>query len=99
MTTQTLELTSPRPRWREHELILATVICVLSIVGYIWNILDNSWTDLNRIYGEPFFNNNIPFNYAQNVLLPGVGMAILLYLCFLQMNFFILPRLLQTDAP
>ena len=99
MTTQHLELTSPRPRWREHELILATVICVLSIAGYIWNILDNSWSDLNRNYGEPFFTNNIPFNYAQNVLLPGIGMAILLYLCFLQMNFFILPRLLQTDSP
>ena len=94
-----IEHTNPRPRWREHELILATVICVLSVAGQIWQILDNSWSDLNKSYGEAFFNNNVPFDYMRNIFLPGICVPILLYLCFLQMNFFILPRLLQTDAP
>ena len=99
MTTQSLELSTPRPRWREHELILATVMCVLSVAGYLWQILDNSWADLNKNYGEPFFNYNVPFGYVQNILMPNISVAILLYLSFLLMNFFILPRLLQTDAP
>src|SRR5882757_1830576 len=93
------QLASPKARWREHELILATVICVLSIAGYLWNILDSSSVELDKIYGEPFYNNNVPFSYARNVFLPRASIALLLYLCFLQMNFFILPRLLQTDSP
>lgn len=99
MTTQSLESSTPRLRWREHELILATVICVLSIAGSIWQTLDNSWAWLNKEYGDPFYNNNIPFNYATNVLLPNISVAVLLYFSFLIMNFSILPRLLQTDAP
>ena len=99
MTTQSPESSPGRLRWREHELILATVICTLSVAGNIWQVLDNSWGLLNKEYGEPFYNNNIPFNYATNVLLPNISVAILLYLSFLVMNFSILPRLLQTDAP
>jgi len=99
MTTQSLESSTPRLRWREHELILATVFCVLGIAGCIWQILDNSWAELNKVYGEPFFNNNVSFGYIQNILLPKISIALLLYLSFLVMNFSILPRLLQTDAP
>jgi|GEM_PF-74715 len=99
MTTQSLESSTPRLRWREHELILATVICVLTVAASIWKVLDNSWALLNKEYGDPFYNNNIPFNYATNILLPNISVAILLYLSFLMLNFFILPRLLQTDAP
>ncbi|MBN9384353.1 MAG: histidine kinase [Chitinophagaceae bacterium] len=99
MTTQSLESSPARLRWREHELILATVICVLTVAGNIWKVLDNSWTSLNKEYGDPFYNNDVPFNYATNILLPNISVAILLYLSFLVMNFSILPRLLQTDAP
>ncbi|MDO6430488.1 histidine kinase [Flavitalea sp. BT771] len=99
MATQSPQLSALRPRWREHELILATVICVLSIAGEVWRILRTPWSELNSAYERPFVENNIPFSYLSNVFLPGVCVAVLLYLCFLQMNFFILPRLLQTDAP
>jgi len=93
------EPSTPRLRWREHELTLATVLCILSVCGYIWRILNNSWALLNKEYGDAFFNNNVPFNYFTNIFLPEVSVPILVYLCFLQMNFFILPRLLQTDSP
>src|SRR5258708_33879887 len=29
-------------RWREHELLLVTIVAVLSIAGYIWRIFDLS---------------------------------------------------------
>jgi len=99
MTTQSPQLSAIRLRWREHELILATVICVLTVAGEIWKILSTTWSELNNAYERPFTDNNIPFSYFSNIFFPGISMAILLYLCFLQMNFFILPRLLQTDAP
>jgi len=93
------EPATPRLRWREHELTLATVLCILSAGGPIWHILNNSWSGLNKEYGEAFNNNHVPFNYFTNILLPDISVPIMLYLAFLQMNFFILPRLLQTDAP
>lgn len=99
MTNQTPEPIARRLRWREHELILATVMCVLSILGQIWKILDNSWADLNRNYGGVFYDSRVPFGYIQNILLPNICVPILLYLGFLLMNFSLLPLLLQTDAP
>jgi hypothetical protein len=99
MTTQSPQLSALRPRWREHELILATVVCVLSVAGQIWHILDTPWSELDRNYGQPFREHGLSFGYIQNILLPRVCVAVVLYLSFLQMNFFILPRLLQTDAP
>lgn len=89
----------PRLRWREHELTLATVLCILSVCGCIWRTLDNSWAVLNKEYGDAFFNNHVPFNYFTNIFLPDAAVPVMVYLAFLQMNFFILPRLLQTGAP
>jgi two-component system LytT family sensor kinase len=93
------DLTGLHPRWREHELILATVLCVLSIAGQIWEVLHTPWSELDRIYGQAFRDRGLAFGYITNILIPRISIAILLYLAFLQMNFFILPRLLQTDAP
>ena len=93
------EPSSPRLRWREHELTLATVLCILGVCGPVWHILDNSWAILNKEYGDAYVNNNVPFNYFTNVFLPDVSVPVMLFLAFLQMNFFILPRLLQTGAP
>ncbi|HVV03886.1 MAG TPA: histidine kinase [Puia sp.] len=93
------EPATPRLRWREHELTLATILCILGVCGPIWHILDNSWAGLNKEYGDAFANNQVPFNYFTNIFLPDVSVPVMLYLAFLQMNFFILPRLLQTDAP
>jgi hypothetical protein len=99
-TGDTLQDTSaPRLRWREHELTLATVLCVLGVCGPIWTILDNSWAGLIREHGNAFVNNRVPFNYFRNVFLPDTVVPVMLYLAFLQMNFFILPRLLQTGTP
>ena len=91
--------TALRLRWREHELVLVTILSVLSIAGNAWHMLNTPSAALNTWYGEQFLKNNLPFSYLVNIWLPDAVLVVLLYLCYLQLNFFILPRLLQTDAP
>lgn len=85
-------------RWREHELLLVTIVIVLSIAGHIWRIFDLSQAEIEQAYGSPFTSNGISFNYYRNVLLPNAGLSLLIYLCYLRMNLYILPRLLQTGV-
>jgi two-component system LytT family sensor kinase len=85
-------------RWREHELILVTIICLSGIAGYCWKIFSFSSARLETWYGRPFSDNHLVFNYYINVLLPRIGVFLMVYLCYLRMNLFILPRLLQTGA-
>ena len=84
-------------RWREHELLLVTILSILGIAGSIWPIF-HSQEELDLAYGSPFHSNGLPFNYYLNVLLPQAGLLILFYLCYLRMNLYILPRLLQTES-
>ena len=85
-------------RWREHELILVTVICLSGIAGYCWRIFAVSSADLDAWYGKPFTEHHLIFNYYLNILFPRAGIFLLAYLCYLRMNLFILPRLLQEGA-
>ncbi|HTI10470.1 MAG TPA: histidine kinase [Puia sp.] len=85
-------------RWREHELLLVTVVSILGIAGYVWRIFDLSPESPDTLYGEPFISNGLSFSYSKNIMLPHVGSILLLYLCYLRMNLFILPRLFQTEA-
>jgi hypothetical protein len=45
-------------------------------------------------FAEPFINNHVPFNFYRNVLLPDVGMGFMIYISYLILNFFTIPRLL-----
>src|SRR5258708_4163667 len=87
-----------KARWREHELLLVTIVSILGIAGYLWRIFDLSPEVLDQIYGEPFISNGLSFSYSKNILLPHVGAILLLYLCYLRMNLFILPRLFQAEV-
>jgi two-component system LytT family sensor kinase len=85
-------------RWREHELILVTVGCLLGVAGYCWQIFSFSPEQMEDRYARPFLDNHVPFNYYINVLLPNAGLLVLSYCCYLRMNLYILPRLLQVEA-
>jgi two-component system LytT family sensor kinase len=90
--------TGSKIRWREHELIVVTIICLSGIAGYCWRIFSFSSADLDGWYGRPFTEHHLIFNYYLNILLPRAGIFLLAYLCYLRMNLFILPRLLQEGA-
>ncbi|HXB43579.1 MAG TPA: sensor histidine kinase, partial [Puia sp.] len=77
-------------RWREHEMILASLIAVISLGGYLWGI-HNTTPDQ---YAGPFINNQVPFNLYRNVVVPDIGMGVLIYISYLIINLFTIPRLL-----
>lgn len=85
-------------RWREHELLLVTILTISGIAAYIWKVFDLSREDIDRVYGSAFFNNGLSFDYYRNLLLPHTGLLLLIYFCYLCMNLYILPRLFQTEA-
>lgn len=85
-------------RWREHELILSTLLCFSAIAGSCWQLFAHSTSYLIDEYGRSFRDENLPFDYTRNVLLPAIFLPILLYCSYLWMNLYILPRLLQTQA-
>jgi len=85
-------------RWREHEFLLATLLCAIAVVGNCWRLFQHSAAALAEGYGWDFVHNGLPFSYTQNVLLPDIATPLLIYISYVSMNLFILPRLLQTEG-
>lgn len=85
-------------RWREHELILVTIYCLLGITGYWWKIFEHTGAGLRERYGWGFKEHQLHFDYFSNVLLPQTGLLVMIYLAYFWMNLYILPRLVQADA-
>jgi two-component system LytT family sensor kinase len=77
-------------RWRQHEMIFVTMIAAISLGGYLSGI-HNTTADQ---YSGPFINNHVPFSLFRNVLLPDIGMGVLIYISYLIINLFAIPRLL-----
>jgi len=77
-------------RWREHEMILVTVLGVIMLARYIWDLHNGT---LQRFEG-PFLNSHVPFNLYRNIFLPNLAMGLLVYLAYLSINLFTIPRLL-----
>ncbi|MBS1598125.1 MAG: histidine kinase [Bacteroidetes bacterium] len=73
-------------RWKEHEIIFATMATTVIILGNVWSKENN--TEL------AFKNANVPFNFFVNVLMPGIGRSLSIYLAYLFVNLFTIPRLL-----
>ena len=86
-------------KWRENELVLMTIYCLVGIAGYWWKIFDRSGEELRKLYDYPFNEKHVPFDYFRNILFPETGLLALLYLFYFWMNLYILPRLSQEVAP
>ncbi len=71
-------------RWKYHELLFATMATAIIIVGYI----GQSKTD----FDIPFIQNHVPFNLFRNVLGPKIGMMLVIYLTYLFINNYSIPR-------
>lgn len=94
-----MELKKHNPiKWREHELILVTVYCLLGIAGAWWNLFEYTGAEQRERWGWEFKEHQLYFDFFVNYLLPQTGLLISLYLAYFWMNFYILPRLVQADA-
>ncbi|MES1219753.1 MAG: hypothetical protein ABUT20_29905, partial [Bacteroidota bacterium] len=78
-------------RWREHEMIFATMFAAILLAGYLWD-LHNTTVDQ---YAAPFINNHVPFNLYRNLVIPQIGAGVLIYLAYLFVNLFTIRRLLS----
>ena len=74
-----------KTRWKDHELIFATIATAIVIAGYI----GYSGTG----FDSPFTQNHVPFNLFRNVLGPEIGMILIIYLSYLFINIYTIPRL------
>ncbi len=82
-------------RWKEHEVVLVTLIAGIIIASYIWDMF---WLTPAQMatYAAPFIKAGIPFSYYERVLLPQIGTTLLLWLSYLWVNRLVLPQLFNT---
>jgi hypothetical protein len=76
-------------RWREHELILVTILATVILARYWWDMQHATMQQL----AAPFTDHHIAFNIYRNVLLPDIGLGLGVYLSYLFLNFFTIRRL------
>ena len=81
-------------KWRQHEFILATAIAVMLIVSDMWKILHLSTENISSQYANVFKNASVPFNLFSNVIIPNLTVILVIYLTYLVLNIFTIPRLL-----
>ncbi len=77
-------------RWRQHEMIFASISAAVLLAGYLWSMHNVAPSQ----FATPFINNHVPFNFYKNVLLPQIGGGLVIYLSYLFVNLFTVPRLL-----
>ena len=80
-------------RWRQHEIIFASIILIIAITSFWWKMIHLSAEAFNNTYKLPFINNHVAFNLYRNLLLPQAGIFLIIYLAVIWVNLFIVPRL------
>ncbi len=76
-------------RWKYHELLFVTMATVVIIAGYTGQ--SNIGLD------TPFIQNHVPFHSFRNVLGPEIGMMLIIYLAYLFINSYTIPRLFSLS--
>jgi hypothetical protein len=71
-------------------MILITASAAITLAGYLWRIYNTS----AAAYASPFINNDVPFNLYRNVLFPDISIGLFIYLFYLWINLYTVPRLL-----
>ncbi len=77
-------------KWRRQELISVTAFAAIILAGYLWRMHNTSADQ----YAGPFINNNVPFGLFKNVIFPDIEMGLVIYLSYLWINLYTIPRLL-----
>lgn len=81
-------------KWRHHEMILVTVLAVVRLTIYLWNIYHLSDQTINMSYAGAFNDMHVPFNLYRNEIIPYLGVGLLIYLSYLLLSLHTVPRLL-----
>ncbi|MBZ5857255.1 sensor histidine kinase [Flavihumibacter profundi] len=79
-------------RWREHELLLITILAVVQVINILMNAYHAGYEDIRQLT-ERFSQAALDFNYGWNVLLPKVGSVVLFYCTYLAINKLLIPLL------
>lgn len=75
-------------RWREHEMVLVTMLAIILLAGYFWKVYNGDLLSPEN----PLTTHHVPFNFYRNSLFPDVGFGFLVYLSYLFISRFILSR-------
>jgi two-component system, LytTR family, sensor kinase len=81
-------------RWRQHEMILVNIVAAVLLIHYLEQIHS---TDIAQ-YAQPYINNQVSFDLYRNVVFPDLGMGILIYLVYMLLNLYSIPRLLKSEG-
>ncbi len=83
-------------RWRQHEIVLGTILVVLALAGFGWQIYRLTPEEIKTMYEARFIAHHAPFNLFRNVLLPQFMLYLTPFACFLWLNKVVIPYLLNT---
>jgi two-component system LytT family sensor kinase len=75
-------------KWKQHELIFISIATAIIISGFI----GAAGTGPEKA----FIQNHVPFHLFRNVLGPEIGMSLIVYLIYLGINFYTIPRFLAA---
>lgn len=80
-------------RWREHEFIMATVLCATAIGLRLRDLITMNAEEIYSRFAAPFIEQGRPFSFSVNILFPLISQFLLLYLAYLAVAFVIIPSL------
>src|SRR5215471_11374937 len=83
-----------KKRWREDELLLATILTSIGLSGYLWQMYILS-PERKASYAAPFYQDAATFSYFKHILLLQVGPLLALYFSWCWINFFTIPGILK----
>ncbi|CAN5607556.1 hypothetical protein BH10BAC2_BH10BAC2_05280 [soil metagenome] len=92
-----LKTNAAKIKWRRDEIILVTALAVTRLTIYLWGIYHLSEQTINMSYAGPFNDMHVPFNLYRNEILPYLGIGLLIYLSYLWLSFYTVPRLLHAQ--
>jgi len=79
-------------RWREHEVILITILAIVLLGSYGWMLYQLAPGQLSLRYEQPFTSHGATFNLYRNLVLPDLLPGLLIYLCYLYFHFYGITR-------
>lgn len=85
-------------RWRDHEMLIVAILTLWQISKVLLNLSAHSIEELQTEFAIRFKENEIPFSYWRNVILPQLASPILIYVIYLLVNLIVLPSFKRISA-